>query len=727
MPNRLAAATSPYLLQHADNPVDWFPWGDEAFDRARAEDKPVFLSIGYASCHWCHVMAHEVFEDHEVADVLNEHFVSIKVDREERPDVDETYMAALQVAGIRGGWPMSLFLTPDRRPFFGATYIPKEDRGEYPGFLTIARHVAKGWREQRPEFERAAERFAEAVGAFLTQEAPQGESALGWETVTDGLQAVLSTADLDNGGFGDKPKFPPHTAIELLFDYATRKRVPGDRELQSAALGVALLTLEAMELGGIHDHVGGGFHRYSVDESWFLPHFEKMLYDNALLLAAYSRAADMMEGQVPEAAKEFRRTADRTARWMLREMRAPNGLFYSAIDADSEGEEGWFYVWSLKEVQDALGPSTLAVGAAFGLEANGNYEDEATGRTTGKNILALSEPIASQFDEQLDRLLEVRNRRPRPMTDTKCLVGWNGLAIRGLARAGFMAEAAAAANRLLLEFERTGGLPRLIFEDHPQGVGFLEDYAFLAWGLEALHEATGDPKWRQQAERVYRSMTERFWDDRNGGFFATEGRHEVLFGRMKPVFDQPIPSANSVAARLALELGDEERAERTLRAFQGWMERGPQSCEGLLDALLLWLAGRSASPRSSSEPEASSARPAPIGEVRVELEPHEVKADADGKGRATLRIHVPEGLHLNGPNPPALWLTPTALAADGCAVEPAWPESVGDRLEGGVAVPLVLSAPSLPAEFELRLTYQPCTETECLRPAEKRVTGVLLP
>ncbi|MEJ5170078.1 MAG: thioredoxin domain-containing protein, partial [Fimbriimonadales bacterium] len=599
MPNRLASATSPYLLQHRDNPVDWYPWCEEAFERAKAENKPIFLSIGYSSCHWCHVMAHEVFEDDEVAAVLNEHFVSIKVDREERPDVDETYMAALQVAGIRGGWPLSLFLTPDRKPFFGATYIPKEDRGQYPGFLNVARQVAKGWREQRAQFEGAADKIARAIAEFLTQEAPSGEAPIGWDTVTDGIQAILSNADLENGGFGDRPKFPPHTSIELLFDYASKPGVPEDRELKSAALGVGLLTLEAMELGGIHDHVGGGFHRYSVDESWFLPHFEKMLYDNALLLAAYARAADWMEDQVPEAAREFRRTADRTARWMLREMRAPNGLFYSAIDADSEGEEGWFYVWSVDEVRDALGPSALAVIAAFGLEANGNYQDEATGRTTGKNILTLSEPVGSQFDLQLERLLEARSRRPRPMTDTKCLVGWNGLAIRGLARAGFVAEASSAAERLLREFELGRGLPRLIYDDAGQGVGFLEDYAFLAWGLVALHESMGEPKWREGAERIYRELVDRFWDERGGGFFATEEKHEGLFGRMKPVFDQPIPSANGVALRLALEFGDEERAEGTLRAFHGWMERAPHHCEALLNGLLIWLAGRGAAPAST--------------------------------------------------------------------------------------------------------------------------------
>ncbi|MCX7799849.1 MAG: DUF255 domain-containing protein [Fimbriimonadales bacterium] len=720
MPNRLASASSPYLRQHQHNPVDWYPWGDEAFERARRENRPVFLSIGYASCHWCHVMAHEVFEDGEVAEALNAGFVSVKVDREELPDVDETYMAALHVGGARGGWPMTLFLTPERKPFFAATYLPKDDRGGYPGFLTIARQIARGWQTQEADYRRAADKFEEAIRAYLSQDGPPSAAALGWPIVLEAVRAILSQADLENGGFGTRPKFPPHTALELLLDVATDERVPADPELREACLAIALMTLEAMALGGIHDHVGGGFHRYSVDESWFLPHFEKMLYDNALLLATYSRAAQLLAGRAPEAEREFRRVADRTARWLLREMRAPSGLFFSAIDADSEGEEGWFYVWSLEEVRSILGASTLAFAASFGLTENGNYQDEATGRTTGRNLLALTEPIASQFDAQLERLLQAREGRVRPMTDTKCLVGWNGLAIRGLAIAGYHAEAAAAAHRLLEEFRKDGALPRMIVEERPEGVGYLEDYAFLAWGLVALAEATREETWRLWAEEVFGSMLDRFGAEGRGLLRATERRHEALFGALRPIFDQPIPSANSVAADVAVQLGDSDLAMRILSETMGWMEKAPHACEGLVRSLVRWLAGRGT---PATVAPAAQARP----EVRVVLDPCEVRPGADGWGRAVLRFEIPEGMHINSPNPPARWLEPTSIRAEGCLLQVDWPPHSNDRYEGVLEVSLRLRHEALPAEFELTVGYQACTETECLAKAQVRLAGVLLP
>jgi uncharacterized protein YyaL (SSP411 family) len=385
MPNRLAKENSPYLLQHKDNPVDWFPWGDEALARAREADRPIFLSVGYSSCHWCHVMEKECFEDAEVASVLNSSFVSIKVDREELPEVDEAYMTAVQLSSGRGGWPMSIFMTPDGDPFFGGTYIPKEDRQGHPGLMRIMSEIDRLWRTDRERIHYSAQEFATAIRSSREHEVSSAK--LGTELLRDAVKAHEMDFDEDLGGFGKAPKFPPHTAIEFLLNFAISE-VGSEAERQSAA-DMALFTLERMALGGIHDHVGGGFHRYSTDEQWLVPHFEKMLYDNALLLGNYARAAALCHEQIPELEALFSRVVERLVAWLKSEMTSPEGLFYSALDADSEGEEGRYYVWTKAELSTALGDRAVAFCDTYQVHDAGNYRDEASGVVTGANILHL--------------------------------------------------------------------------------------------------------------------------------------------------------------------------------------------------------------------------------------------------------------------------------------------------------------------------------------------------
>ena len=439
MPNRLVDATSPYLRQHADNPVDWFPWGDEAFEKARREDKPVFLSVGYSSCHWCHVMAHDSFEDPAVAALMNARYVCVKLDREERPDVDEAYMAFVQMATGRGGWPMSVFLTPDRRPFYGGTYWPKAR------FTAILDHLADAWREQRDEVAAEADRIGGELARYFATPSPDPLGVLDPALYTAALGEQTRTFDPERGGFGDAPKFPPHTAIDLFLNLSLSAFA--DDEERQTALAMAFVTLEKMVLGGLHDHVGGGFHRYSTDREWLVPHFEKMLYDNALMLGNLAGAAALAAEIDPKRSALFARAAGGIVAWLDREMTSPEGLFYSALDADSldehgHSEEGAFYVWPYDDLPPAFAE-------AYGARPDGNFRDEATGVVTGANILHLAEDVGDAFDPVLDDLLARRAARPRPGLDDKCIVAWNGLMIGALADAGLAEPAERAANAIL--------------------------------------------------------------------------------------------------------------------------------------------------------------------------------------------------------------------------------------------------------------------------------------
>ncbi len=583
MPNRLAHSLSPYLLQHAENPVDWRPWGEEALALARAEQKPIFLSIGYSACHWCHVMAHESFEDQGVADLLNAHFVSIKVDREERPDLDDLYMDAVQTLTGRGGWPMSVWLTPDLEPFHGGTYFPKESRGGMPGFIPILQRIAELWREDRPGLLAQARKLALEIQRQATVEA--GQDLPGAGPLEAALDQLRHSFDPRWGGFGPAPKFPQHMAVELLL---SRGR-PEDQAL-------ARRTLDAMWEGGMYDHLGGGFARYSVDAQWLVPHFEKMLYDNAQLVCCYL-AAHQATGH-PRDAQVARETLD----YLLRDLRDAAGGFHSSEDADSEGEEGKFYAFTPADVRAALGADAQRFCLAYGITEVGNFEH---GRSVAHRY---SCPAGAELSEAEDRVLRERLRiwrdqRVRPGKDDKVLAAWNGLALSAFSRGyqvlgepRYLEAAQACAAFLQRELWREGRLLRVWRRGQAHTPGFLEDSAAVLEGLVDLFEADFNPDWLAWAEELAEGLLARFHDGTEGGFFSTEADQEDLLFRQKPGFDNAIPAGNTLAARALLRLSRHLQredfrlaAEGTLRCFGPWLSRAPRAFLGLLGVLDLGL------------------------------------------------------------------------------------------------------------------------------------------
>jgi uncharacterized protein YyaL (SSP411 family) len=577
--NRLAGEKSPYLLMHAGNPVDWYPWGEEAFRKAREEEKPVFLSIGYATCHWCHVMERESFEDESIAVLLNERFVAVKVDREERPDLDAVYMAAVQVMGGQGGWPLSVFLTPDGRPYYGGTYFPPEDRWGRPGFPRVLTAMAEAWRSKREEVLLSAEeirRHLESAPLSGEGDAPDRNTLL-----LCGRQ-FAERFDGVHGGFESAPKFPRPHGLSFLLRLHARS---GDGE----SLAMVTKTLTAMARGGIRDHLGGGFHRYSTDREWLVPHFEKMLYDQALLTIAFVEAFQVT-GRT-----DFADVARDTLRYVLRDLLEPAGAFASAEDADSEGVEGKFYVFRRAEVLAALGEE--AGGSfcqEFGLTESGNFRDESTGSATGANIPHLrgeGPAIADgRFVSARESLFRLRDKRIRPLKDDKILADWNGLAIAALSRAGRalgedrFTEAAARAACFILETMVADGRLLHRYRDGEAAIpAFLDDYSFLAWGLLELYEASFEPRWLAESLRLAREMTSLFRDPAAGGFSTVAQDGEKLIAPVKEIYDGAIPSGNSVAAfvlaRLVRLTGEEafrEEAWGVLRAFSATLSRQPQ-------------------------------------------------------------------------------------------------------------------------------------------------------
>ncbi|HTL97808.1 MAG TPA: thioredoxin domain-containing protein [Holophagaceae bacterium] len=577
MPNRLKDALSPYLLQHAHNPVDWHPWGEEALARAKAEDKPIFLSIGYAACHWCHVMERESFENEAVAQVLNAHFVCIKVDREERPDLDDLYMDAVQTLTGRGGWPMSVWLTPDLKPFYGGTYFPPESRGGMPGFRLLLLRIAELWRDQRLDVAKQA--------AELTEELARQAQIQPGQAMPDGavfaraLAQLRASFDAAWGGFGPAPKFPPSTTLGLIL----RRGTPEDRRM-------ARRTLDAMRDGGMHDWLGGGFARYSVDTRWLVPHFEKMLYDNAQLAVAYLEAFQA-EGD-PSDAAVVRATLD----YLLRDLRDEAGGFHASEDADSEGEEGKFYVFTPAEAREALGEEAEAFCAAYGITEEGNFEHGAS----VAHRFSAKAALPAEDDARLRERLRVwRDRRVRPAKDDKVVAAWNGLTISAFAKAAAVLDEpryfdAATACAIFIERELWKGdhLLRIWRGGQAATPGFLEDYAAVAAGLADLFEAGFDARWLRLAERVAEAMRARFEDPEEGGFFATETGQGDMLIRLKPGFDNALPSGNTLAAnaliRLSRHLEREDfrnSAEKTLTCFGPWMDRAPRAFPGMLGAL----------------------------------------------------------------------------------------------------------------------------------------------
>ena len=541
MPNRLINETSPYLLQHANNPVDWYAWGPEALERAAKEDKLILLSIGYSACHWCHVMEHESFENSTVADLMNENFVSIKVDREERPDLDQIYMAAVQMMTGSGGWPMTVFLLPSGEPIFGGTYFPPEDRYGRPGFARVLQTVAEAYRTRREQIVENAKGFREQMARQVLRKA-------GGETVDERIldiayRDIANRFDPHEGGFGGAPKFPPSMSVEFLLRYH-------HRTYDEQALHMATFTLDKMAHGGMYDQAGGGFHRYSTDNHWLVPHFEKMLYDNALLARVYVDAYRATKKPL------YKRVAEETLDFAAREMRNASGAFYSTQDADSEGVEGKFYVWTLDEFRQALGEDAEALAKYFDVTERGNWEE--------KNILHVEhEPgeLAEKVQTAKKKLYAVREKRVKPGRDEKVLTDWNGLMLRAFAEAAaylgrhdYRAVAEANAHFILTTLWDGNRLLHSFKDGRARFNGYLDDYANLADGLFALYQLTFDYKWLDAAVHVTDRMIEQFWDGQGGGFYFTGKDHESLLTRTKDFFDHATPSGNSVAADVLLKM-----------------------------------------------------------------------------------------------------------------------------------------------------------------------------
>ena len=599
MPNRLASETSPYLLQHADNPVDWYPWGDEAFALAREQGKPVLLSIGYSACHWCHVMAHESFEDEATAELMNDLFVNIKVDREERPDVDKIYQTAQQLLTQRtGGWPLTMFIDPDnRRPFFGGTYFPNEARYGMPAFGELLKSVATYFREQRDEVRRQGAKLTEVLGR-LEPPAAGDELAITAEPLAKLRNALGGTFDQEYGGFGSAPKFPHPTTIDRLLRQWRDSANGDDPDLD--ALYMATLTLTRMADGGLFDHVGGGFCRYSVDRYWQIPHFEKMLYDNGPLLALYAQAS-LATGD-----ERFATVARATADWMLADMRSPEGGFYATRDADSEGEEGLYYLWTPEQVRELLDDADYTVFASrFGLDASPNFEGRwhLTVQRSIEDVAADAGVTESDALDAIDRgrqaLLAARAGRIPPGRDEKQLTAWNALAIRGLAIAGTALErddlidAAAGAVDFIRETLVVDGRLLASYKDgEARFPAYLDDHAFLLDALLELLQARWSTEHLQLAITLADTLLEHFEDVENGAFFFTANDHEELIHRPKPLADESVPSGNGIAAfalqRLGFLLGETrylDAAERTLRAAWRAMDEYPHGHVTLLTAL----------------------------------------------------------------------------------------------------------------------------------------------
>lgn len=586
--NKLIGENSPYLLQHAHNPVDWYPWGEEAFSRAREENKPIFLSIGYSSCHWCHVMERESFENDDIARLLNSKFISIKVDREERPGVDAIYMNAVQMLTGAGGWPLSVFLTPELKPFFGGTYFPPEDMYGRPGFKSLLTRVVDVWEDQQSAVLEDADRLTMRLRQQETP--PDGEGAINKSVLKDAVDSLRTRFDPVWGGFGGAPKFPPSAGIGLVLRYFQDTGEP-------EALEMVTLTLDKMAQGGMYDHLGGGFHRYSVDHKWLVPHFEKMLYDNALLSSIYTDAYLVTRNE------QYRRVAMEVMDYVLNEMRDETGGFHSAEDADSEGVEGKYYVWSKNEIEKLLsGDNARLFCDYFGVSEKGNFEERNI-----LNISVASEGFAKQrglkegellrrIDFIRENLLPEREKRIRPGRDDKVLVSWNALMISSLAKGyqvfgetRFLEGANRAADHILTEM-MNGDRLHHTFRDGTASVdGYLDDYANLINALVDLYESDFNPERITVAMSLAEQMKDLFWDEESGGFFFTSLNHDNLLVRTKPYYDGSVPSGNSMAAMACLRLGRltgdrsyEKLAEKTLLAFSTVMNRSPSACQNLI-------------------------------------------------------------------------------------------------------------------------------------------------
>ena len=721
--NRLGQAASPYLRLHADNPVDWYPWGPEALERARREDRPIFLSVGYSTCHWCHVMEREVFSDPAIAALMNRFFVNIKVDREERPDLDRTYMTATQVMTGQGGWPNSVFLTPELEPFFAGTYFPPVEIDGRPGFPQILRALHQAWGERPAEVRRSAARIA-AVVRRLEAPAPNALEP-GVALVGRALDAVKARYDAENGGFGAAPKFPPAMRLDFLLD-------AWGNEADEAALDMALHTLEALAGGGIRDHLGGGFHRYTVDAAWRLPHFEKMLYNQALLARVLLKA-HRLSGD-----PRWRDLALETLRFATRHMTTPDGAFVAAWGAESEGEEGRYYLWTETQIEETLGDDAAFFLGAYRLEPLPGADGGVVHRP------AYARAVNDRLERLRRQLLQRRERRPRPFVDDKVLAAWNGLMISALAQAGtvdpgggHLAAAGRAASFVLDRMRREDGRLRRAFRDgRASGTAYLEDYVYTVEGLLRLYEAGGEPRWLKAAAELADTMTRRLWDAEHGGFFFAEAAADALV-RGKNARDTALPAPNAVAARSLLDLARwtgrpdyRERAVAIMTAFGGAMNADPAGHISLVSVAARHLG---AYPAGAVGPAADLVR------VRAGLAPGAARGDTFAAGDTVsveLALDIADGWHIN-PNPAGdEWLLPTVVGLDADfaleAVQTAYPpgrllnlngsaKTVYDRrLRLATRFRLGPAVPPGRGTLRLDLHYQACDATRCLPPARWR-------
>jgi uncharacterized protein len=594
--NRLIHETSPYLQQHAHNPVDWYPWGEEALDRSKKEDKPILLSIGYSSCHWCHVMEEESFENEAIARMMNERFINIKVDREERPDLDELYMNAVQVMTGGGGWPMTVFLTPRLVPFHAGTYFPPEDRRGMPGFPRILTIVSDYYGSHRDEVDKMVEQVRETLQQVVSIEPSQED--LNPKILSKAFDALEGEFDPVYGGFGKAPKFPSSMALSFLLRYWKSTG-------SSKALEIVNATLEKMAGGGIYDHLGGGFHRYSVDVRWLIPHFEKMLYDNGLLCRTYFEAYQATRNE------RFKKVGEEILEYVLREMKSPEGGFYSTQDADSEGGEGKYYVWTRNQIKEILGKEKgTYFSAYYGVDVQGNFEGEESVLHIASTVEKISElygilvsEVETLLEEGKQKLFHAREKRPKPGRDEKILTSWNGLMISGLidgfkatGNEDFLKAGEGAARFVLQEMKQNGNLMRVFNKGGSRGKGYSEDYAFFIQALLDLYGATLEIAWLKEADELNHRMIDQFWDDKKGGFYFTGKENETLIARSKNPYDNAIPSPNSIAAfnlvKLGYLTGDDsfkKKAELILRLFYRFLSEHPSGFSQMLSGLSFFL------------------------------------------------------------------------------------------------------------------------------------------
>ena len=715
--NRLIHETSPYLLLHAHNPVDWYPWGDEAIALAKKENKPIFLSVGYSTCYWCHVMERKVFSNPEIAEMMNENFVNIKIDREERPDLDEIYMTATQLLIQRAGWPNSVFLTPDLKPFYAGTYFPPTDMPGRPGFPTILDAVHEAWVTREAEVIESSNQISRTIEMAISR----GFTALNARALDRSLTTLaldyLRTAYSDTyGGFGTAPKFPSPANLEFLISEY-------ERTSDEAVLKMVIRTLDMMAYGGMYDQIGGGFHRYSVDAKWLIPHFEKMLYDNAQLAKVYLQAYQLTQ------APRYRRIAEEIFGFIFREMTAPEGGFYSALDAETDAEEGKYYVWTQDEIRKVLGKKGAeGFNDVYGVDKGPNFE--------GKNVLYV--PEGSEVEGSVkdlatarEKLLTARTEREYPLLDTKIIVNWNGLMIDALAYGyhvlgdeRYLAAASEAAGFILETMRKPDGE---LWHTYTAGVvkqdAYLDDYAFFVRGLLTLYRATAEERWLDSAKTLTDRMLQQFWDDKNGGFFYTKADAKHLIVRTKKPYDSAIPSGNAVAVKNLLALGTDyqDYAEKTLRTFAESMAQSPSSFMYMHFALNDYLTSAEDLEPSSDAVVAATAK---------------VKEESDEVFNVELQLKIAAGWHINANPAGQDYLIPTTVALDTNAtveiVDVAYPKGRSMRFEfsdeplnvyeENLTIPLRLKQkPNVTrkknASIILKLTYQPCNDTECLFPA----------